>query len=403
MRVLAILLVSGWLVPFAMGQGRLVAEFEMDQCNLENSIGTWGGQVSSSVECACGVQANGLGFDGMSTFATFDSEVNAILQEDWTISFYVKVDNIGDEIVDLLFLGADCGRDSVFSVRYFTSSGRFRVRLSDSRDNEAQVDGQRDPNSCWQYVAITKQGSVLALYINGVLAEQSSAISELRLNVDSRLSIGNSPCLNSPSNPDVRLDGSIDELRIYNYALQVSEIIRDDYRPDQILNRDTTIFEGGSVLLSTGGSCSGDFEWSPTESLSNPNRLDPVATPLETTNYTLTIDYANCSITNTVRISVVSESEITCQDLSLPSAFTPNADGINDRYGISNGFLIENMEGFEIFNRWGSRVFFTPEITGTWDGVYQGAPAPPTSYVYVVDYTCEGERYRKTGTLHLIR
>ena len=76
---------------------------------------------------------------------------------------------------------------------------------------------------------------------------------------------------------------------------------------------------------------------------------------------------------------------------------------MNDFYEISNGFLIENLNRFEIFNRWGGRVFFSPDDTGSWDGKYKGELAPSTSYVYLVDYTCEGQDYRKTGTLHLIR
>ncbi|MFT4568413.1 MAG: gliding motility-associated-like protein [Saprospiraceae bacterium] len=403
MRILVIIGMLLCTVNVLSGQGSLVSEFTMDQCNLQDDFGFLSGQVFGSDPCACGVKANGLEFDGISDFANFDDEIKAVLQEDWTMTFYVKFDNRGDETVDLMFLGENCGRDSVFSVRYFASSGRFRVRLSDSPGNEVQVDGASDPNACWQYVAIVKEGSILTLYINGELAEQASSVSALRLEVGGRLTIGNGPCLSSPSNPDARFDGTIDELRIYNSPLTQLEIVGSDYRPDQILNRDTTIFEGGSVLLQTGGSCSDDFTWSPTATLSDPNRLDPVATPLETTTYTLDIEENGCRVTNNVKISVVSDEEITCDDLRLPSAFTPNDDRINDRYEISNGFLIENLNRFEIFNRWGSRVFFSPDAAGSWDGIYKGAPAPSTSYVYLVDYTCEGQDYRKTGTLHLIR
>jgi len=403
MRILMIIGIVLSMTSVGSGQGSLISEFTMDQCNLQDDFGLLGGDFFGSDPCTCGVEANGLEFDGINEFATIDDEIQEILREDWTMSFYVNFDNIGDETVDLMFLGQNCGRDSVFSVRYFASSGRFRVRLSDSPGNEAQVDGPSDPNACWQYVAITKERSTISLYINGELAEQASSVSDLRLQVDGSFTIGNGPCLNSPSNPDARFDGKIDELRIYNYSLTETEIADSDYRPDQILNQDTTIFEGGSVLLQTGGSCSDNFTWSPTETLSDPNRLDPVATPLETTTYTLEIEDNGCRVTNNIKISVVSDNEITCADLRLPTAFTPNNDRINDSYGISNGFLIENLNRFEIFNRWGGRVFFSPNASGQWDGTYKGAPAPSTSYVYLVDYTCEGQDYKKTGTLHLIR
>ena len=288
-----------------LGQGSIVSEFTMDECNLQDDFGNLSGQVFGVDPCSCGVRANGLGFDGISDFANFGDEIKDVLQEDWTMSFYMKSDNRGDETVDLLFLGANCGRDSVFSVRYFASSGRFRVRLSDSPGNEAQVDGPSDPNACWQYLAIVKERSVLTLYINGVLAEQDAAVSELRLQVQGQLTISNGPCLDSPSNPDVRFDGTMDELRIYDYPLTQAAIVEGDYRPDQILNQDTTIFVGGAILLQTGGSCSDNFTWSPSETLSDPNRLDPVATPLETTTYNLEIEDDGCRVVNNIKISVL--------------------------------------------------------------------------------------------------
>lgn len=403
MRVTLILILVLSNTLSMIGQGSLVAEFTMDQCDLENDLSDLGGDIFGSQPCACGVQANGLQFDGGFNTGSLDNEIKDILSEDWTISFYVKFENDPDETVDLFFLGENCGRDSVFSVRYFSSSGRFRVRLSDSPGNEAQVDGPSNPNSCWQYVAIVKQGSTLTLYINGQLTEQNSAISNLRLNVGGRFTIADGPCLNVPSNPDSKFRGSLDELRIYNYPLTEQEINRADYRPDQILINDTTIFVGGSVLLLTGGTCSGDFSWSPGEGLSNPNILEPLATPEETTTYTLEIQDGSCRIQNDIKISVVSADELTCADLKLPSAFTPNSDRINDTYGISNAFLAQSIESFEIFNKWGSRVFFSNNTTDTWNGMYKNELAPSTSYVYLVQYTCEGQAFHKTGTLHLIR
>ncbi len=384
-------------------QGTLIAEFTMDQCNLENDLGVLSGDLFGASSCVCGVRSNGLVFDGSIAFGTFDAGFNDVLMGDWTMSFYVRVDNAENQTVDLFYLGENCGRDSVFSVKYFSSSGRFRVRLSDSPNNEVQVDGQSDPNSCWQYVAIVKESSRLSLYINGVLTEQNASISSLALNVDARLSISNSPCLTGSTNPDSKLMGRIDELRFYDYPLSQMEIGLADYRPDQILINDTTIFVGNSVLIATGGSCSDDFTWMPSRYLNDPNRLNPVATPEETTTYTLEIRDGGCTIVNSVQINVVSTEEISCEQLQLPTAFTPNGDRVNDRFGISNGFLVERIEGFEIFNRWGGRVFYADDVTGSWDGNYKGQKAPPASYVYLVRYLCGGQLYQKTGTLHLIR
>jgi len=87
----------------------------------------------------------------------------------------------------------------------------------------------------------------------------------------------------------------------------------------------------------------------------------------------------------------------------LLTAFTPNDDRINDRFGISNAFLIGELRSFEIFNRLGGRVFLTNDLNLTWDGMHQGQQAPASSYVYRVSYVCENQLFSKSGIVNLIR
>lgn len=64
----------------------------------------------------------------------------------------------------------------------------------------------------------------------------------------------------------------------------------------------------------------------------------------------------------------------------VPSAFSPNADGINDRFGIlAVDFTSLQLQ---IFNRWGGLVFSSTTETPDWDGRLKGKPAPAGSYVY---------------------
>lgn len=67
----------------------------------------------------------------------------------------------------------------------------------------------------------------------------------------------------------------------------------------------------------------------------------------------------------------------------VPSAFTPNGDGVNDSFFIE-GFAI-NFEKFEflIFDRWGTLIYRTEEDR-PWDGTYKGDVAPQDVYVYRV-------------------
>jgi len=385
------------------GQSGPIAQFKMNDCMLTNEVSNVEGALFGGNLCGCGVQSNGISFDGIFTEATFDTELTDTYQGDWSMTFYVRLENSGSETVDIFFLGENCGRDSVFSFRYFAAADRFRVRLSDSPNNEVQLDGQADPNTCWQYIGIVNQGSILRLYINGTLAAEGSAISPQRLNVDANLTIGSSPCLDVPVSPDSKIRGRIDQLKIYDRPLSQAEVVADDMKPDQIVSGDTTIFIGTTIQLRTGGSCSNDFTWSPTTFLDDPNSLNPLVTPTETTTYTLDINDDSCNATDQIRVNVVSREELSCGDLLLPNAFTPNNDNINDTYGISNKFIVEEIKSFEIFNKWGGRVFFTDQVDGTWDGVYKGETVSASSYVYLVSYTCEGQEYSKSGTLHVLR
>ncbi|MBN2682972.1 MAG: gliding motility-associated C-terminal domain-containing protein [Bacteroidales bacterium] len=122
--------------------------------------------------------------------------------------------------------------------------------------------------------------------------------------------------------------------------------------------------------------------------------------------YILTLtDENDCVVTDTFTIL---NSEIGCYDLEIPSAFTPNADGINDTWAIKDVESVENIE-IEIFNRWG-QLMFSFSGTGSeyaslenqWDGTYNGNPAPLGSYVYIVKLG-ETEEETHNGTITIIR
>lgn len=89
--------------------------------------------------------------------------------------------------------------------------------------------------------------------------------------------------------------------------------------------------------------------------------------------------------------------------VDVPSAFTPNGDGINDVVRV-RGFGIAKMN-FRIFNRWGVQVFqSTSYKSGVWDGRYNGTLQPMDVYAYVLDIEfSDGQRYQKRGDITLLR
>jgi gliding motility-associated-like protein len=87
--------------------------------------------------------------------------------------------------------------------------------------------------------------------------------------------------------------------------------------------------------------------------------------------------------------------------ITVPSAFTPNGDGVNDTWGIDEMELYPNAS-IEIFNRWGERVFYNNKgYTEKWNGTFKGRELPIDSYHYVIDLKNGSKEV--TGTVTIIR
>jgi gliding motility-associated-like protein len=70
----------------------------------------------------------------------------------------------------------------------------------------------------------------------------------------------------------------------------------------------------------------------------------------------------------------------------VPTAFTPNEDGINDVFmPKSSGFAKEGFE-MRIFDRWGKEVFYSNDWEKGWDGTIDGRAVPIDMYVCKIRY-----------------
>jgi len=88
----------------------------------------------------------------------------------------------------------------------------------------------------------------------------------------------------------------------------------------------------------------------------------------------------------------------------VPTAFSPNDDGVNDSF-IGKGIFINEFEMF-IFDRWGNLVYQTDDLNKPWDGrVQNGSESAQTDvYVYSINLTnFKGDKYKYKGTVTLVR
>jgi gliding motility-associated-like protein len=142
----------------------------------------------------------------------------------------------------------------------------------------------------------------------------------------------------------------------------------------------TILTKGSSTILNaTVGGDIASIEWSPVAGLNSSSILNPTASPLTTTTYTLKVETTNnCTNQDTVTVKVVPKA------LAIPNVFSPNGDGINDVWNIAN---VADYPGcmVDVFNRGGQPVFHSEGYLTPWNGTYNGKPLPVGVYYYVIN------------------
>jgi gliding motility-associated-like protein len=142
------------------------------------------------------------------------------------------------------------------------------------------------------------------------------------------------------------------------------------------------------------------YSWLPGTNLDDPSIDAPIASLTATTQFIVKGTAANgCYAFDSVTVYVTETGQ---NAFSVPNAFTPNNDGINDCFGIRNWGSV-TLQDFSIYNRWGQRVFQTKNPSECWDGTFQGQKQDSGGFVYVIKASsiC-GNIFRK-GNLLLIR
>jgi gliding motility-associated-like protein len=153
-------------------------------------------------------------------------------------------------------------------------------------------------------------------------------------------------------------------------------------------------------LTATGGTI---YSWSPTIGMSNPNIANPIVTlsaHYDSVRYKVKVSTdQGCYAYDDIKVIVFK----TRPDIFVPTAFTPNHDGLNDMLKPTL-VGIKQFNYLKIFDRWGLMVFTTTQQGDGWDGTYAGKAQASGTYVFVAqgtDYT--GKVVTKKGTIVLIR
>ncbi len=124
----------------------------------------------------------------------------------------------------------------------------------------------------------------------------------------------------------------------------------------------------------------------------------------------ITTDANNCTDTTFKQVWVEDKYFI-----FIPNSFTPDLDGVNDRFCLSYHAIRENTFYFKVYEMRGEVVFYTKNIktlvcdnagANGWDGTHNksGKELPLGNYIYEVYFQdFEGWKHHDFGFLHIIR
>ncbi|MFZ1496053.1 MAG: PKD domain-containing protein, partial [Saprospiraceae bacterium] len=178
-------------------------------------------------------------------------------------------------------------------------------------------------------------------------------------------------------------------------------------RADILMNSSYNYFPGVDVIINpniTGGSGQYAYEWLPNVGLSCYNCSSPSIQIQQSGWYQfLVTDLATgCQSLDSTYLNLLKS----CGDelIFIPNAFSPNGDSYNDVLKIQSN-IIEQIFTFQIFDRWGEKLFETSNINEGWDGNFQGKPMRPGVFVYYIEFACrlDGTKVQKMGDVTLLR
>ncbi|MFY9309701.1 MAG: gliding motility-associated C-terminal domain-containing protein [Bacteroidia bacterium] len=158
---------------------------------------------------------------------------------------------------------------------------------------------------------------------------------------------------------------------------------------------DVVITQGGSITLTASGT--GSPLWFPATGLSSTNVFSPIAGPSSSIMYVIVVtDSNNCINADTVQVTVLQN----VFDGKVSNLFTPNGDGLNDKWYIEG---IQNYPDSEVFvyNIYGSEVFRSSDYVNDWQGTYNGSDLPDGTYYYVIVFKDTNMTLR--GSVNILR
>lgn len=160
-------------------------------------------------------------------------------------------------------------------------------------------------------------------------------------------------------------------------------------------NRDATCSDRKVFLTALGAD---SLLWSPSHLISDSTAPSVIATIQENTLFYLTGELDGCKSKDSILVKFLAEADA---DLFIPNAFSPNSDGLNDCFSISNRGETHTF-GIQLFNRWGQRIFESNDPNFCWNGYTNGMKVDLGVYYYILEISTGCGKTRKVGDLSVV-
>lgn len=221
--LLSISLIYALTRPFEPLQRGLIAYYSFNQCDARDDTGNGSdGELFGSVGCWCGIEDDGLLFDGVGDYVEFYGRVNRYFNTtDFTISFYFKPEQYSPFDQSLISKRETCEEYYMLDLLLNMSAGEVGTNVYETPYKFYPAISPTLDSTNWQHFALVRDGFRASTYINGQLRRQGFRCSGVDIGNEAVLSFANSPCLGRSSR---RFKGVLDELRVYDRALPEDEI-----------------------------------------------------------------------------------------------------------------------------------------------------------------------------------
>jgi gliding motility-associated-like protein len=175
-------------------------------------------------------------------------------------------------------------------------------------------------------------------------------------------------------------------------------LVKPTPNPQAVLGGDVTLKYGESITLDAG---EGDFyEWTsvPLVDIENPNdRQITVPGLIDPVEYHVYVELDGCPAEGFKLVSMYPPSR-----LGVPTAFSPNGDGVNDELRVYGSGFYDML--FRVYNRYGQLVFETRDSSVGWDGTVNGVKQEMEVYTYYIRVVFQDQDViEETGNITLLR